>query len=179
MVPAVELAWIVEVPLAATHPVVVPYSRSPLPARFGVTTHVAALQNAPDEQAPSSPQVVPQAAGGPAEHMNPLQLIVPFATQELGPPMPLQTFVMTIEPPLHAGVLSQTVVLPYLRHAPAPLQSPVLPQVEGASIPHSSSGSFPSAMYWQFPVVPTSHRMQVPVHELMQQTPSTHQLLLH
>jgi len=168
---------IVDVPLAADHPVVVPYSRSPLPAMFGDPTHVAALQNAPDTQALSSPQLVRQAVG--PEHMNPLQLCVPFAMHELAPPMPLQTFVMMIEPPAHDGVESQTVLLPYLRQAPAPLQSPVLPQVEGSSIVHSLSGSLPSAIGWQLPLVAPSHRMQVPVHALAQQTPSTHQLLMH
>src|SRR6185295_7016302 len=119
-VPAAVVMAIVEVPLAAVHPVRAPYSRSPLPAMFGVATHVAAAQYAPAAQAVSSPQLVPQAAGDP-EQRNPSQLFVPFGTQEVGPPVPLQTFVMTSEPPLHDGVESQTVLLPYLRQAPAPL----------------------------------------------------------
>jgi hypothetical protein len=144
---------------------------------FGTATHLAAAQNAPDAQALSSLQLMPQAAGDP-EQRNPSQLCKPLGTQELGPPIPLQTFVLTIDPPLHVGVESQTVPLPYLRHAPAPLQSPVLPQVLASSIVHSLSGSVRSAIGWQFPVG-ALHRMQVPAQELTQQTPSTHQLLMH
>ena len=109
-----------------------------------------------------------------------MQLCELFATQELGLPSPSQTFFVTIEPVVlsHEGVVSQTVVLPNLRQAPAPLQSPVLPQVEGSSGAHSFSGSVRSGIGWQFPDGAVQ-RMQVPVHALMQQTPSTHQLLLH
>jgi hypothetical protein len=72
----------------------------------------------------SSVQLVRQATGGPAEQRNPLQLWVELATQE---PAPLQTFCWTIDEfvPSQAGVALQTVLAPYLRHAPEPFQLPV------------------------------------------------------
>jgi hypothetical protein len=170
----------VEVPFTGDQKKELPYSRSPLPAMFGVVTQVAAPQNAFFAQPESSAQLVAQVAVDPATQTNPLQLCDPFAMQELAPPVPLQTFLVTIEPVelSHEGVASQTVVLPYFLQAPAPLQSPVLPQVLGSSSPHSPSGSVRSGIGWQFPVG-ALHRMQSPAHELMQQTPSTHQLLMH
>ena len=69
-------------------------------------------------------ELVRQATGGPAEQRNPLQLRLVLATHE---PAPLQTFCWTIEALVasQAGVELQTVVAPYLRQAPEPLQLPV------------------------------------------------------
>ena len=65
-------------PLAGTaaHPSVVPYSASPLPARFGVgPTQVPAPQNPPVTQAVPSVQVCKQAFDW---HWKPLQLTGAF-----------------------------------------------------------------------------------------------------
>src|SRR3954447_10474996 len=150
-------------PLTAPQPTVVPYSRSPLPARFGVATHAVALQKPPVTQVVSSVQLVRHATGGPAEHRKPLQLCAVLATQA---PAPLQTFCGMIDElvPSHAGVALQTVLAPYFRQAPAPLQSPVKPQVDGKSIVHSLSVSIPSGTGRQRPLLARSQRMQSPVH---------------
>ena len=91
--------------MAVDHPLSVPLSRSPLPARFGIPTHLEALQKPPVMQEVSSVQVVPHA---PAEHLNPLQLVGVFATQV---PPPLQMWSAITDDPVlsHAGVELQTV----------------------------------------------------------------------
>ena len=65
------------------------------------------------------------------------------------------------------------VPLGYLRHPPAPLQVPSLPQVEGAAIGHcaATSGGSPAGIGEHVPTLPESAQdMQVPVHALLQQT---------
>jgi hypothetical protein len=98
-------------PFAACHPFVVPVSRSPLPAMFGMATQTPALQKPVPAQALSAVQLVPQVGGEPGEQMNPLQLWVVPATQE---PAPLHTFVETMEAFVasQAGVESHIVVVP-------------------------------------------------------------------
>src|SRR5215471_7203622 len=107
--PVVEIPM-VEPLLAACQPVVVPYSRSPLPAMFGIATQVAALQKAPLAQSASLLQVVPQVIVGVVKHWNPLQLCDTFGMQELALPSPSQTLFETTEPVAlsHESVMSQT-----------------------------------------------------------------------
>ena len=74
---------------------------------------------------------------------------------------PLQPISLQIVP---AGNLSQ---------APVPSHMPVEPQVDAASTGHWSRGSVPSCALTQVPTVPWSaHVTHVPVHALLQQTPS-------
>jgi len=73
---------------------------------------------------------------------------------------------------MHAAA-PHTVVVPYLRHAPAPSQVPSLPHVEAAAIGHweATSGALPAAIGEQVPTLPAiEHDMQVPVHAMLQQT---------
>src|SRR5579871_742600 len=91
-------------PLAVDHPVVVPLSRSPLPARLGTPMQPELLQNPPATQAVSSVQVVKQA---PATQANPLQLTEVLLTHL---PPPLQIWSGMTAPPLlsQAAVALQT-----------------------------------------------------------------------
>jgi hypothetical protein len=64
------------------------------------------------------------------------------------------------------------VPLTCFRHAPAPLQVPSLPQVEGAAAGHcdATSGGLPGAIGEHVPTLPVSeHDMHVPVQALLQQ----------
>ena len=67
---------------------------------------------------------------------------------------------------------AHTVLLAYLRHAPAPLQVPSFPQVDAAAIGHcdATRGGSPVAIGEQVPTLPTNEQdMQVPVHAVLQQ----------
>lgn len=68
-------------------------------------------------------------------------------------------------------------------HAPAPLQEPLVLQVLGELDGHSLSGSVPATIAAQVPSVPpvreAEHALQVSVHALWQQTPSTQNPLPH
>jgi hypothetical protein len=73
---------------------------------------------------------------------------------------------------MHAAA-PHTVVVPYFRHAPAPLQVPSLPHVEAAAIAHcdATSGGSPAAIGEQVPTLPAiEHDMHVPVQAMLQQT---------
>jgi hypothetical protein len=60
----------------------------------------------------------------------------------------------------------------YLRQAPAPSQVPSSPQVAPPASVHWFSGSWPAVTSEHVPRLPASaHDRQVPVHELVQQTP--------
>src|SRR4051794_33992202 len=98
-------------PLAACQPSGMPVSRSPLPARFGFTMQLAALQKPVPAQAASDVQVVPQVGCVPDTQRNPLQLCVVIGAQV---PAPLQTFIDTMLDLVssQAGVESQTCVAP-------------------------------------------------------------------
>jgi hypothetical protein len=65
----------------------------------------------------------------------------------------------------------------HTRHAPAPSHIPSVPQVDGASCAHSSSGSVPFVTGRQrpsvAPVFPFEQALQLSVHADSQQTPST------
>jgi len=63
-----------------------------------------------------------------------------------------------------------------LRHAPAPLQVPSLPQVDAAAAMHcdATSGGSPARIGEHVPTLPASaHDVQVPVQALLQQMPLT------
>ena len=81
--------------------------------------------------------------------------------------------------------LPHTVEAAYCWQAPAPLHTPVVPQVLAACCAHSVPGSSPSATLSQVPLAPTpplaavEQPLQMPVHALLQQTPSTQNVLTH
>jgi len=67
---------------------------------------------------------------------------------------------------------AHTVLLTYLRQAPAPLQVPSLPQVDAAAIGHcdATRGAAPAAIGEHVPTLPASeHDTHVPVQAMLQQ----------
>jgi hypothetical protein len=72
---------------------------------------------------------------------------------------------------------TQTVPTVYLRHAPRPSHVPSSPHVDNGSAVHSASGSVPPMIALQTPlawaVFEPAHAMQLPVHAVSQQKPST------
>jgi hypothetical protein len=103
--------------------VVLPYSRSPLPARFaGVAMQAEALQNAVAQFA-SVVQVVPQTA--PEQAYGAHDEVAPA----LQTPAPLQVDAALSVEPVHPAA-RQTVPEAHLRQAPAPSQEPSSPQVD-------------------------------------------------
>jgi hypothetical protein len=94
-------------------------------------------------------------------------------------PMPSQRNADVSVNPVHA-ISWQTVPAGYLSHAPVPSHMPVDPQVEAASTGHWSRGSVPSCAFTHIPTVPWSAQVtHVPVHALLQQTPSAQKPLAH
>jgi len=79
--------------------------------------------------------------------------------------------------PEHAAA-TQTWLVPYLRHAPAPSQKPSSPHCSGVPAVQSLCGSFPADVTTHFPsscpVYVIAHALQAPVQAFSQQTPSTH-----
>jgi hypothetical protein len=70
---------------------------------------------------------------------------------------------------------AQVVPLGYSWHAPLPLQTPLVPQLEAPWSMHWFSGSCPTGMFVQVPSVAASaHDVQVPVQLELQQTPCWH-----
>jgi hypothetical protein len=151
-------------PLAVDHPVVVPLSRSPLPARLGTPMQPELLQNPPAMQAVSSVQLVRHC---PAEQMYPLQSIGVLLTHL---PPPLQTSLGITDEPLlsQAAVALQTVLAGQSVQAPEPLQAPLLPQVVMSCAGQSVRGSAPAAASVQVPVVFAQLR-HFPEQSLVQQ----------
>ena len=77
---------------------------------------------------------------------------------------------------------AHTVLLTYLRQAPAPLQVPSLPQVDAAAIGHcdATRGAAPAAIGEHVPTFPVRvHAPQPPSHALSQQTPLMQNPLAH
>ena len=73
--------------------------------------------------------------------------------------------------PLHVAA-PHTVLLAYLRHAPAPLQVPSFPQVDAAAIGHcdATSGGSPFAIGEHVPTLPVNEQdMHGPVQAMLQQ----------
>jgi hypothetical protein len=63
----------------------------------------------------------------------------------------------------------------YRRQAPAPSQVPSVPQLVAIWSAHWFSGSWPAATSVHVPIeAAMAHERQVPVHELLQQTPCAH-----
>lgn len=79
--------------------------------------------------------------------------------------------------PVVQQLLQHRVPSGWRRHAPPPSQKPSRPQVDGASAPHSLSGSVPPAIGAQapslWPVLAAEHPWHVPPQEFSQQNPST------
>jgi hypothetical protein len=91
-------------------------------------------------------------------------------------PVPLHACVLTTVP-WQVG-LPQAVPDAHSSQAPAPLHAPSVPQVDGACMAHSLSGSVPAVMAPQVPSAPLPffaavHAWQRPVQAVLQQTPST------
>jgi hypothetical protein len=76
-----------------------------------------------------------------------------------------------------------TVPAAYIWHAPAPSHMPLFPQLAAPASLQSLSGSVPVVTGAQVPSVPpvfaAEHAMQVPVHAVLQQTPSTQLPFVH
>jgi hypothetical protein len=84
---------------------------------------------------------------------------------------------------MHEGFW-QTVPLAYLRQAPAPSQDPSVPHEPTPESVHSLSGSLPAVMGPQVPSAPLPfftvvQATQVPLHALLQQTPSAQKPVVH
>ena len=90
-------------------------------------------------------------------------------------PDPSHTFTSTTAPAEHAPAL-QTVPATCFRQPPLPSQVPSRPQVDSSEAGHwlAAWGALPAGTNVQVPGDPwTLHAMQVPVHAVLQQTPST------
>jgi len=102
------------------------------------------------------------------------QVYLPQAVVAAAPqiPAPSQTRAETAVVVLEHIAAAHCVPLTCLRHAPAPLHVPSLPQVDAAPAGHcdATSGGAPGAIGEQVPTLPASeHDMQVPVQALLQQ----------
>jgi hypothetical protein len=99
-------------------------------------------------------------------------------------PMPLQVSAFSsVLPPLHDAA-TQTVPLAYFWQEPAPLHTPVSPQLMEPWSLHSFSGSvfvatLPHTPSAPDPFVAAVQALQIPAHRLSQQTPSTQLPLVH
>jgi hypothetical protein len=97
------------------------------------------------------------------------------AAPALQRPCPSQTLTPTTAPSEHEPAL-HTVPATWLRQLPLPSQVPSRPQVDSSEARHSfaACGAPPAGTNVQMPGDPwTLHAMQVPVHAVLQQTPST------
>ena len=118
--------------------------------------------------------------------------LVPHAVADAQPKFPGHAAVLVpvtqvplpLHDPLDVNIPLLQVELPQLlpatcnRHAPAPLHMPSCPQALPVSTAHSLSGSVPALIGRHFPSCPpvfkAEHAMQLPLHALSQQSPSTH-----
>jgi len=140
----------------------------------GFSVHEPALQMLGATQSASAVQMVRHAAPAASHLYFPHGLIV-AAAQTPAPSHARDD--VNVEPVQLAA--AHDVPMAYLRHAPAPLQVPSLPQVVAAAIGHcaATSGGSPVAIGEHVPTLPESeHDMQVPVHALLQQTLLTQKL---
>ncbi|WP_248354746.1 hypothetical protein [Anaeromyxobacter oryzae] len=88
-------------------------------------------------------------------------------------PVPSQVAAGVTVPPLQEPG-AHTVEAGQSAQLPVPSQTPALPQVDGADAAQSFLGSLPATLDVQVPrAPPASHRVQVPVQAVLQQTPST------
>src|SRR4051812_12982516 len=140
------------VPPNVDQPAVVPYSRSPLPARLdGFATHLPALQN-PLQSASAAHvvrQVMPSAAQWNAPHDVPTPVTHTPAPSHIDAAMAVDVVVLQAGSP-------QTVVAGHLRHAPAPLQKPSVPHEVWLCAMHSLRGSLSGAAAMHAPTLPVA-----------------------
>jgi hypothetical protein len=168
-------------------------SQVPLQARSQQTpsTHrldphsVADPQAAPLARLPPhlpSTQVTPAAQSPlPVQVLRQPEAVQPYEPQDellagAQVPLPSQAGAAANLPASHDAV-PQVVPAMRLRQAPAPSQVPSLPQPLGMSAVQSVSGSSPAGTDAQVPsaflFLAALHATQVPLHSLLQQTPST------
>jgi hypothetical protein len=94
-------------------------------------------------------------------------------------PSASQRAASVIVEPVHEAA-EQVVPTGYLRHAPAPSQTPSRPQLAAPSSGHCSRGSVATSAATQAPTLPCAAQvMHVPSHAEPQQTPSTQKPLAH
>jgi hypothetical protein len=97
-------------------------------------------------------------------------------------PVPLQVSAAISVAPLQLAA-TQMVPAPCSAHAPLAPQVPVVPQVAADCAAHSSSGSLPTGLDLQVPLVPplfaALQAWQLPAQAVLQQKPSTQWPLEH
>ncbi len=126
-----------------------------------------------DAQSPSVLHVVRQVLAAPSQ-VNGMHDCVAVGTQA---PLPSQREARFMLDPLQVGG-RQVTPDGYLRQAPAPSQTPSVPQLASPWSGHLSRGSVPISAGMQWPTLPlTPHDRQGPVHASLQQTPSTQKAL--
>lgn len=123
-------------------------------------------------QSASLPHVVAHAVPAVLQTYGAHELVVPAEHV----PDPSQLRAVVALPELHVAAAHE-VPLAYNWHAPAPLHTPVVPQVAASDVAHSLSGSVAAAIGPQVPSAPVPflvavHASQVPLHNVSQQTPS-------